>query len=86
MPGDRLSGRDRGTFDLLADPGNRDLDQDGARRDLLDDPGVKDLTHDAATVDARALGRYLSEMVPGEVVLSLPPDRSGGFFLPRRRL
>lgn len=83
MAGLRPPERDRGHLDLLSDLGNRDLDHDGSRRDLMDDLGVQDLTHDAGTRDSVHLGRFLAGTLPGEVVLALPPARSGGFVVRR---
>lgn len=85
MADDRPPGRDRGSQDLISDPGNRDLDEDGFRRDLLDDRGVKDLVRDLWAGDCLDLGLAASGFRPDETVLSASPFRSGGRMTGRKR-
>lgn len=77
--------RDRGSQDLRLDPGNRDLDDDGARRDLLGDLGVRDRVSDLGAQDSLKLGTVFVARLEGEVVLTLPSDRSAAFSLGRKR-
>ena len=84
MEEQRARHADRGTHDLLSDPGARDLFRDGESRDVRQDPGSRDLLRDGGTRDATELGAFATAASSLGSDLLAASGRSGGHRLSGR--